>query len=226
MRYQGVVPAPARSPSRTLRSITRPGARRTNDHQGFLGAQILRRGVLGVGLRPGRAGGEAAGVDLFLRQQALVVEALDPGRLGVGLVGQDGLLGGQSGLLGQLGAQQGVVEVGQRLAGGDPGPHIDQHLGHAKAGELGENGGVFARNERARRHQAALDQARRHGHHADRPRLLTRALDGLFLAAAQGSGGDQRQGDGEAGVEFRHDGISHRDLAPDAAKAHPPPSAL
>ena len=38
-------------------------------------------------------------------EQALAVEALDPGCLGVGLVGQGGLLDGQSGLLGQLGAQ-------------------------------------------------------------------------------------------------------------------------
>ncbi len=103
---------------------------------GFAGLQLIERGHGGLGL-------QAALVDLLAGQHAFLVEAHDT--LGFVL----GLLGG-GGLLVDLGAQQGIVQLHQRLALPDPGPlfHID--LGDAVAGEVGADRGLLAGDQQAR----------------------------------------------------------------------------
>jgi hypothetical protein len=130
MRNQGSSPPPEISPGLTVRSMTRP----------LTGAVMVRR--LARVRNSARAASwalacVAAGLDGFLREHALAVEALDARGFGLGL-------GGDRRLLVDLGAQQGGVELDQRLAGADVGAFLDQHARDAVAGEFGADGGFLA----------------------------------------------------------------------------------
>ncbi len=152
---------------------------------GFAGLQLVERGFLGLGL-------QAALVDLLGRDHALDVGAGNA--LGLVLC----LLGGGR-LLGDLGAQQGIVELDQRLALLHPGALLHIDLGDPVAGQVGAHGRFFARDQKTRGREPALHLARQDLDHVGGARLLGIGLRRLRMASAGRDGcRHHRQGQGDA----------------------------
>ncbi len=137
---------------------------------GFAGLQLAQGRFLGLGLEP-------AGLDLFGRQHALGVEPDHAPGLALGLLGLGGLLV-------DLGPEQGVVELDQRLALLHPGAllHIDPR--HPVAREVRTDRGLLARDHEPRGGEPAFQGVGLHLHHHRRTRLLLRGRAGGRLARA------------------------------------------
>ena len=203
------------------------GDRCAHRHQPLANLQVPELGAGRGQLGLGRAGGQAALVDLFLGDDPLPVETIHPAGFGLGAL-EIGLLVGHGGFgLLQLGLEQGVVEAGQGLAGGHLSPLVHQHLGHAVAVQLGADRGLFPGDEQAGGRQTAV-----HGPHLHRGEGRGQ---GLVVARRLGLGGPaggqrrceqrhrqgrQNRGSGPIGSHIAHS------LSFFGAPDHPPPRAL
>ncbi|KQV64110.1 hypothetical protein ASC70_20020 [Caulobacter sp. Root343] len=108
------------------------------------------------------------------RQRAKLVQTRDPRGLLLSALSRHGLLFHDRDLLGDLTAQQRIIEHGQGLARTHAVTQIGQHPGHTVAIELGRNRRFLARHQGAGEAQwigqsACVDQGYASGMFDDRP---------------------------------------------------------